>query len=146
MYYHNVRVDKCTPLMSLCIGSWPLHFTKSCATPGLNLCQPRVIEMEQPTPFPFGKGSSPQDAREQKSPSRPRGVMNRVAGLFRPKQTDGKENLDLPCVPLMKVNYWRCLRSTTTPSTLHNQYPFHFAQPQLPRGSWTPIAWGTPPL
>ena len=60
--------------------------------------------MEQPTPFPFGKGSSPQDAREQKSPSRPRGVMDRVAGLFRPKQTDGKENVGLPCLPLMKVN------------------------------------------
>ena len=61
--------------------------------------------MEQPTPFPFGKGSSPQDAREQKSPSRPLGVMNRVAGLFRPKQTDGKENVGLPRSPTMVVNF-----------------------------------------
>ena len=60
--------------------------------------------MERPTPFPFGKGSSPQDAREQKSPSRPLGVMNRVAGLFRPKQTDGKENVGLPRSPTMVVN------------------------------------------
>ena len=60
--------------------------------------------MESPTPFSFGKGSSPKDARGQKSPSRPLGVMNRVAGLFRHKQTDGKKSVGPPCLPMMMAN------------------------------------------